>query len=242
MIFEDYYALSEIQGWHIETDISWDDIDRKKAKKQPDILNQLREACLIESYHPVGTGRLIQLMIDDVDATSILSIELLEGFKHFYVLKRYLEAVEYEKPITDDELVRLRKRTTKILAKTKPDLTSELINFIFTEHFAAYYFVRISQKAKEPVLKTIARYIARDEFRHTQGAYDLLKARIESHREDKYKVMEAAYSFKHYGKKAVDEVPVFKKNDMQAIQTFLKKIETLTGIRLVDYIKEKKLT
>ena len=47
MIFEDYYALSEVQGWRIETDISWDEINTSKAKSQPEVLQQLRDACLI---------------------------------------------------------------------------------------------------------------------------------------------------------------------------------------------------
>ena len=239
MIFEDYYALSEVQGWRIETDISWDEINTSKAKSQPEVLQQLRDACLIEAYHPVGTGKLMQMMSDDVDATSILSIELYEGFKHFYVLKRYLEIVLINNPITDEELVTMRKKTLKLLEKNKYNLTQELINFIFTEHFAAYYFLRISQKAKEPVLKLIATYIARDEFRHTQGAYDLLKARIESKREEVDTVLEATYNFKHYGNNVVSEVPVFQKNDMHAINTFIKKIERLTGKRLIDYVKKK---
>lgn len=239
MIYEDYYTISEVSRWQMETDISWDKLDKEMALSQPEILDQLREACLIESYHPISTKRLLDLMWDDIDATGIVSVELFEGFRHFYVLKRYLEAVGYGKPITDKELQQLRRKAVKGLPK--PELTQELINFIFSEHFAAYYFVRISQKAKEPVLKQIATFITRDEFRHTQISYDLLKARIEARKETATAVLEAAYNFRHYGNEALEEVPVFQRNDIQAINVFMKKVEQLTGKRLVDYIKEKKL-
>lgn len=239
MIYEDYYTISEINRWQMETDIPWDKIDKELAHSQPEILDQLRDACLIESYHPISTKRLLDLLWDDIDATGIISVELFEGFRHFFVLKRYLEAVEYEKPITDQELVKLRHKAAKSLPK--PDLTQELINFIFSEHFAAYYFVRIAQKAKEPVLKQIATFITKDEFRHTQISFDLMKARIEQKKETANSILEAAYNFRHYGNEAIEEVPVFQRNDIQAINVFSKKVELLTGKRLIDYVKEKKI-
>lgn len=239
MIYEDYYTISEINRWQMETDIPWNKIDKELAQSQPEILDQLRDACLIESYHPISTKRLLDLLWDDIDATGIISVELFEGFRHFYVLKRYLEAVEYGKPITDQELKRLRHKAVKGLSK--PDLTQELINFIFSEHFAAYYFVRIAQRAKEPVLKQIATFITKDEFRHTQISFDLMKARIDAKKETVNDILEAAYNFRHYGNEAIEGVPVFQRNDIQAINVFSKKVELLTGKRLIDYVKEKKI-
>jgi len=239
MIYEEYYTLAEITRWQMETDIEWDKIDKEIALSQPEVLDQLRDACLIESYHPISTKRLLDLMWDDIDATGILSVELFEGFRHFLVLKRYLEEVGYDKPITDLELKKMRQKAVKGLPK--PELTQELINFIFSEHFAAFYFVRISQKAKEPVLKQIATFIARDEFRHTRISHDLMKQRLEQKKEAVEEVLEAAYNFRHYGNEALEEVPVFQRNDVLAINSFMKKVELLTGRRLVDYIKEKKL-
>lgn len=239
MIYEDYYTISETNRWQMETDIPWDKIDKELALSQPEILDQLRQACLIESYHPISTKRLLDLMWDDIDATAILSVELYEGFRHFYVLKRYLEAVGYEKPITDGEIQRLRRKTAK--NHPKPNLTQELINFIFSEHFAAYFFARVSQKAKEPVLKQIANFITRDEFRHSQISFDLMKARIESKKEATQRILEAAYNFRHYGTEILAEVPVFQRNDIQAINTFMKKVALLTGKRFIDYVKETKI-
>ncbi len=178
-------------------------------------------------------------MWEDIDATGVLSIELYEGFRHFFVLKRYLDVVGYERSLSDEELQRLRRKAMR--HQPKPNLTQELINFIFSEHFAAYYFVRIAQKTKEPVLKQITTFIAKDEFRHTQISFDLMKARIEAKKETARTVLEAAYNFRHYGTEVLEEVPVFQRNDIQAIKAFIKKVELLTGKRLVDYVRERKI-
>lgn len=239
MIYEDYYAISEMSSWRIETDIAWDKLDKAKALSQPDILTKLRDACIIESHHPMNTGRLMLLLEDDIDATGVLSIELYEGFRHFYVLKKYLEMIEYSNRISDEELVRLRKRALN--KQKKPQITRELMNFIGSEHFAAYFFLRISQKAKEEVLRQISTYIAKDEFRHAQAAYDVIKRRLDRRLVSTQEILEVSYDFRHYGNDIVKEVPIFERNDLAAIYAFMKKIELLTGKRLVDYVKQKKI-
>jgi hypothetical protein len=238
VIYEDYLVVSELNQWSPEQDVPWDSLDTQTARGQVEILEQLRESALIESMHPVTTKHLMGLMWDDVDATSILSVELFEGFRHFYVLRRYLDAVGHEPAITDEEIVQARKKAAEA-AEGQHDLTQELVNFIFSEHFAAYYFVRLRQRAREPVLRTIAHLIARDEFRHTQISQDLLKQRIERDRESTERVLEAAANFRHYGAMALEEVPVFQRTDLGAIKSFMKKIEILTGRRVVDFLKER---
>jgi hypothetical protein len=238
VIYEDYYVVSELSRWSPEQDVPWDLLDPGAAREQPEILEQLRESALIEAMHPITTKHLMGLLWDDVDATSILSVELFEGFVHFYVLRRYLDAIGYEPPITDAEIVQARRKAADAV-ESEPDLTQELVNFIFSEHFAAYYFVRLRQRAREPVLRKVAHLIARDEFRHTQISQDLLKRRIESDQASVERVLDAAVNFRHYGAMAVEEVPVFQRSDLWAIKSFMKKIELLTGRRLVDYLKER---
>jgi rubrerythrin len=237
VIYEDYLLVSELNQWSPEQDVPWDVLDPEAARSQSEILDQLRESALIEAMHPVTTKHLMGLLWDDVDATSILSIELFEGFRHFYVLRRYLEAVGHEPPIGDDEIVRARQKAAE--AVEGQGLTQELVNFIFSEHFAAYYFVRLRQRAGEPVLREIAHLIARDEFRHTQIAQDMLKRRLERDQESADSVLEAAASFRHYGAMALEEVPVFQRADLGAIKSFMKKIEALTGRRVVDHLKDQ---
>jgi len=235
MIYEDYYAISEANLWALERDIDWEGIDRQTAYSQPEVLEQLRVSALIESIHPISTNLLLGLLWDDVDATGILSIELFEGFRHFYALKRYLDLVDYQPEITDEEIVETRRRARA--AAHDADLTQELVNFVFSEHFAAYFFTRLSRQAADPVLAQLTHYIARDEFQHTKISQDLLRQRIEAGLVDPDDVLQAAADFSHYGTSAVDEVPVFQRNDLQAIKSYMKKVRDLTGTRLVDHLK-----
>lgn len=238
MIYEDYLLVSELNHWSPETDVPWDLLDPALAREQTEILEQIRESAVIEAIHPVTTKHLMGLLWDDVDATSILSVELFEGFRHFYVLRRYLDAVGHEPSITDEEIVQARRKAAEAV-EGEPDLTQELVNFIFSEHFAAYYFVRLRQRARDPVLRTIAHLIARDEFRHTQISQELLRQRIEDRRDEAERVLEAAANFRHYGALALEEVPVFQRTDLGAITSFMKKIEVLTGRRVVDFLKQR---
>ncbi len=80
---EDYYAQAELGAWSPENDIPWQDLDPELALSRPDILDQIRASALIESVHPITTKHLMGLLWDDVDATSVLSVELFEGFRHF---------------------------------------------------------------------------------------------------------------------------------------------------------------
>ncbi len=111
---------------------------------------------------------------DDVEATAVFSIQLYESYKHFYVLNRYLGLVDY-RPIEESELLEIRRRN---LDRRVDDAEAELARYMLSEHFAAYFFLRLSRQAKEPVLAQIAGFIAKDEFRHTQFAFDLLDARL----------------------------------------------------------------
>jgi hypothetical protein len=238
VIYEDYYLISELHQWSVEQDVPWDRLDVAAAREQPEILDQIRESALIEAIHPVTTKHLMSLLWDDVDATSVLSVELYEGFRHFHVLRTYLHRVGHEPSITDEEIVRARQKAVDAVGDSL-DLTQELVNFIFSEHFAAYYFVRLRQRAGDPVLREIAHLISRDEFRHTQISQDLLKQRLEKDQESAERVLEAAANFQHYGSLALEEVPVFQRGDLGAIRSFMKKIEVLTGRRVVDYLKER---
>src|SRR4051794_7308821 len=56
-------------AWSVERDIAWMSVDRARAFEKPEILAQLRDAALIESYHPVNLARLLKATWDDVDAS-----------------------------------------------------------------------------------------------------------------------------------------------------------------------------
>jgi hypothetical protein len=231
------HAVAADRGaWSAERDVDWNAIDAARAHAHPDVLAQLRDAALIESFHPINLGRLMRACWDDVDAGVILSLEAFEGFKHFYVLRRYLERVGYEPRITDEELVQIRQGTDS--AVIDPSRVIEaLVEFMLSEHLAYYFFRRLADQGVEPVLTGMLRHIAADEVRHAQSASDLIAKRIERDPSLVPRVLEAATSFQHYGSEVVAQVPVAMHGDEVAIRTFADRIERLCGVRLVDHLK-----
>ncbi len=59
------------------------------------------------------------------------------------------------------------------------ELIAHLTNFMCSELFAAYFFLRMSRRTNEPVLRDLLGYMSRDEFRHSASAGDVLKKRID---------------------------------------------------------------
>jgi rubrerythrin len=223
-------------AWSVEHDIDWKSIDAGIALAQPDILAKLRDAALIESFHPVNLSRLIRLTWDDIDAGVVFSLEMFEGFKHFHALRMYLDAVGYTPAITDDELRSIRIRADRGDLDPSDPMTP-LVEFMLSEHLAAYFFRRLGEQAHEPQLKALLSYIAADEVRHAQSASDLIAQRLAGHPELVPAVLRAAASFRHYGTEAVGDVPVAMEGDEIAIRTFATRIERLCGTRFVDHLK-----
>lgn len=232
-MYNDYLTQAELQRWILEADVSWGRIDPALALAQPELLDQIRDAALIESYFPVYTTRLVRALWDDLDATAIFSIQLYESYKHFYVLDRYLGVVGY-RPIDDDELREIRRRNLDVAVE---DADAELTRYMVSEHFAAYFFLRLSRQAQEPVLAGIAGHIAKDEFRHTQFAYDLLDARLKADPARRDRILDAASHFRHVGAEVVESVPVSEKNDLPAILTLNRRMRRLCGVSLADFAR-----
>ena len=225
-------------AWSVERDIRWKDIDATLALSQPDILAKLRDAALIESFHPVNLSRLIRLFWDDIDAGVVFSLEMFEGFKHFHALRMYLDAVGYEPAITDDDLRSIRARADHGDLDASDEMTP-LVEFMLSEHLAAYFFRRLGEQAREPQLKKLLGLIAADEIRHAQSASDLIAARIAVRPDLIPEVLRAATHFQHYGTEAVGDVPVAMEGDAIAILTFARRVERLCGKRMVDHLKSE---
>ena len=235
--YERHAMASDRGTWSVERDIAWSEIDREAALGQPHILAALREAALIESFHPVNLARLMRATWDDIDAGVCFSLEAYEGFKHFHSLRLYLEAVGHEPRITDEELVAVR-RAGAAIEVAPGELIERLVEFMLSEHLAAYFFRRLADQAREPVLRTLLPLIAADEVRHAQSASDLIAKRIDADRSIVPRVLEAAAQFRHFGTEVVGEVPVAMHNDRVAIRTFARRVERLCGVRLVDHLKQ----
>ena len=235
-LYARFASAAERGAWSIDRDIAWHAVDRERAHSQPDILAALRDAALIESFHPVNLARFLRALWDDVDGCAAVGLEMYEGFKHFHALRMYLDIVRFEPAITDDELVALRRRT--VAHDFDPSQVLEhLVEFMLSEHLAAYFFRRLSERADEPVLSDLLGYIAADEVRHAQSASDLIAKRLARDPSLADRVLDAAVSFHHYGEEAIGEVPVAMPGDPIAIRTFAERIERLCGRRLVDHLK-----
>jgi len=234
-LYERTASAADRGAWSAERDIKWTAIDRDRAYARPEILSALRDAALIESYHPVNLARLIKATWDDIDAGVVFSLELYEGFRHFQVLRRYLEKIGYDPAITDDELVEIRRSQAE--TEVDGDLIERLVEFMLSEHLAHYFFRRLGEQAVEPVLADLLGRISADEVRHAQSASDLIAKRIASNPELIPRVLDAALDFHHFGEQAIGTVPVAQPGDPIAIQTFARRIERLCGKRLVDHIK-----
>jgi hypothetical protein len=231
-------AAADRGAWSVERDIRWADIDHQRAHARPELLAALRDAALIESYHPLNLARLLRATLDDIDAGVVFSLELYEGFKHFHSLRRYLDVIGYEPAITDEELVAIRQKQTE-MEITDEDVVPRLVEFMLSEHLAHYFFRRLGEQAEDDVLADLLSRIAADEVRHAQSASDLIAKRIAADPSLIPRVLDAALDFHHFGEQAIGSVPIAQPGDAIAIQTFAKRIERLCGVRLVDHIKTK---
>ncbi|HET7564035.1 MAG TPA: hypothetical protein VFJ96_03515 [Gemmatimonadaceae bacterium] len=235
-LYARFASAAERGAWSIDRDIAWHAVERDLARAQPDILRALRDAALIESFHPVNLSRFLRALWDDVDACAAIGLEMYEGFKHFHALRMYLDIVGYEPAITDAELIDLRR--SAIDRDFDPDaIVEHLVEFMLSEHLATYFFRRLAERTREPVLAELLRYIAADEVRHAQSASDLIAKRIDRDPHLVETVLNAAVGFRHYGEEAIGDVPVAMPGDPVAIRTFAERIERLCGRRLVDHLK-----
>jgi hypothetical protein len=155
VIYESHLRATEDNAWPLDTTIAWDAIDLDTARAEGELHRALHDAALIEGYLPIYAARLMQLLWDDVDATAVLSMELYEGLKHFTALARYLDRVGYQRQdASEAALVAARERALAI-AYDERELIAHLTNFMCSELFAAYFFLRISRHTNEPVLRAL---------------------------------------------------------------------------------------
>lgn len=237
MIYEAHLRATEENAWPLDTTIAWDAIDVGVASAEREIHQSLHDAALIEGYLPVYAARLMQLLWNDIDATAVLSMELYEGLKHFTALTRYLGRVGFQREeASAAALVAARERALAIEYR-EGDLIAHLTNFMCSELFAAHFFLRISRRTNEPVLRDLLGYMARDEFRHSASAGDVLRKRVDANPDVAAQVLTAAERFRHYGSDVVD-VPVAEENDFEAIMAVNRKIRLVCGFAPTEHLKE----
>jgi hypothetical protein len=230
-LYDDYLTTAETQRWILDAEVAWDRVDPERARTQPELLDQIRDAALIESFFPIYTTAVMRAAWDQIDVTAVFSIQLYESYKHFHALNRYLEVAGH-RPIGEAEIVALRRRNAGFAVT---DVIGELARYMVSEHFAAYFFLRLSRLAREPVLAELTGFIANDEFRHAQFASDLLAPRVRDAEAARRKVLETGLSFRHLGYEAIGGVPIAEKNDVGAILALNRRVKRLCGESLADF-------
>ena len=225
MTYEPHLDAAERAFWSLG-DIAWDRLDRDAAARETHLHSALRDAAFIEGYLPVYASRLLQLLADDVDATAILSLELFEGLRHYTALKRYLDAVGFQaSPDMDHGLTEARERASG-LDYSAGELPEHLTHFMGSELFAAYFFLRIAEETREPVLAALLRRMSSDEHRHAAAAASILEQRVRRDRSLAERVAAAAQAFRHYGTDIVP-VPISQKNDFEALAAFNRRVRQI---------------
>src|SRR3989344_7756643 len=102
-------TLKEVESRIFDKKFEWNNIDKNIALGNERVLDLVREACLIEAYFGVYVANMINLLKDDLEATSMFTIEGFEAYSHYYTLRRYLDIINY-KPIKDEEIIALREK------------------------------------------------------------------------------------------------------------------------------------
>ncbi len=224
-------TLKEIESKIFDKRYEWDSIDKSLALKDMVVLDLVREACLIEAYFGVYVASMISLLKDDLEATSMFTIEGFEAYSHYYLLRRYLDVVGY-KPIKDDEIIDLRQRDKNV---KHDDEIKELVNFMATEHFAANFFNDLSERAQEPVLKKMLSSLSKEEVTHSRFAFDLLHKRVSRDSGVKERVLEYAKEFQHVGAYVLPKVSNVNEDNLKIIQSFNSMVKDLIGESISDY-------
>jgi len=214
--------------------VDWSAIDITLARKDTQVLDLVREACLVESYLPIFTSRMNELFWDDVAATSVFTIEGFEAYGHYFILRKYLDVVGYQ-PVTDEDVVALRRRDRQ---RRYTDKVRELVNFMGTEHFAAEFFSDLVSLTEEPVLKKTLPRFAAEEVNHSRFAFDLLAAMVKNDPQVKSRIHQAAAEFKHVGAYVLPKVSPAKEDNLEIIQGFNQLIEDLTGQPLSESLNK----
>lgn len=215
--------------------VDWQSINQELALRNTKCLDLLHEACLIEAYLPVYTGKMNELFWDDLDATSIFTIEAYEAYGHYFIIRKYLDIVGYN-PVTDEEVLQVRSRDKD---NVYTDKIRELVNFMGTEHFAAEFFKDLMKLTEEPILKKMLKGFYAEEICHSQLAFDLLEKMMKENPEVKKKTLEHALNYQHIGAYVTPKVSPAKDDNLKVVLSFNKKIERLTGKSLSEFIAEQ---
>ncbi len=166
MLYETFFNRLEKARWSMNEDIPWKDI-KKDAMTEGD-LKRIKTNALIEFTALDATEAFLRDFSGMMDFSAFVSVWYYEEMKHFYVLKRYLEA--FGVSITEEECQKMRVEIRK--AAEANILT---VHFIGEFRLALWYKTYSKLYKKEPVIKHIYTLVGNDEIRHGTCYLEYLK-------------------------------------------------------------------
>jgi hypothetical protein len=155
---------AEACRWHM-ADIPWDGIDDSLVDDE--LIGYVRRAALTEMTTWEATQRFMTAFADDVDFTQWIAVWFYEETKHPQALMRWLDHFGVSLPAGE----MLSARETQPFVESRAGTLA--INVI-AETIASAGYQRLASVSTEPVLRTIATNLARDEGRHASGFYVFL--------------------------------------------------------------------
>ncbi len=163
-----------MKHWHID-DLAWDRFDPEKVR--PELVPLVKAAALVErnaADYAIYLGRVFP---DDPEFRAAVERWSIEEVQHGDALGRWGQLAD---PAWDFEAAFTRFREGYSLpldvdASVRGSRTGELIARCIVETGTSSYYTALAQTTAEPVLASICRRIAADEFRHFKLFYDHMR-------------------------------------------------------------------
>ncbi len=164
-----------MKHWRME-DVPWDQFD--PAKVDPDLVPLVKAAAMVERNGVDYGTYLNRVFVDDPDFRAAADRWSLEEVQHGDTLGRWAMLAD---PAWNFEQAFIRYKTGYQLPLLEADhsvrgsRTGELIARCMVETGTSSYYSALADATDEPVLKSVCRLIAADEFRHFKLFYDHMK-------------------------------------------------------------------
>jgi rubrerythrin len=164
-----------MKHWRME-DVPWDQFD--PAKIDPELVPLVKAAAMVERNGVDYGTYLNRVFVDDPDFCAAANRWSVEEVQHGDTLGRWAMLAD---PSWDFEQAFHRYKSGYHLplldaeSSVRGSRTGELIARCMVETGTSSYYSALADQTEEPVLKSICKLIAADEFRHFKLFYDHMK-------------------------------------------------------------------
>jgi hypothetical protein len=157
-------------SWTLD-EIPWDNFDRSKL--DPEIVRIIKAASLVEYNGGVYAHHLCQVFHDDPDFQQVARRWGEEEIQHGKALARWaaLADPDFDFNIAFDRFRAGYRVDFDCDVSRRGSRAGEMIARCMVEIGTSSYYTALREGAREPVLQTICRHIAADEFRHYKLFY-----------------------------------------------------------------------